>query len=137
MAVSTEILNDDVKDLRKDFAASQLSLTNEINGVRVAVEKLSTRLNMVVAILGGLSLAALGLTITGLCAGFYWAGSIETSVKGLGERSKAVDARIDKLEENVNARFDKVDARMDRIEPQLSGLQSSIAKILEQTKPSR
>jgi hypothetical protein len=108
MPVTTEAVNDDVKELRKDFHEAQITTTKEFGEVKAELGKISTRLNMVVAILGGVSIVA----ITGLCTGFFWAGSIDNSVRELRTKVDASDAK-------------------------LSDLQASIAKLLEQTKTLR
>ncbi len=110
---TTESLDTDAKDLRKDLAAVQLALTKEIGEVKVSVEKLATKVNLAVGLLGSVAIASLGIAIAGIANGSFWAGSINNAVVELKSQQA-------KQEQAANLRFER--------------LETSIAKILEQTK---
>jgi hypothetical protein len=97
-----------------------VSLTREIGDVKIAVGVLGSKFGMTTGILGLLEGATLGVAITGLCSSFSWAGSINANVGELKGSLLKVEGRIDRLESSIAARFAKIE--------------SSITKLLEQTK---
>jgi hypothetical protein len=123
----TEILNDDIKELRADFREMRNtmdSLKNDHRELAVGLAEVRTEFRFAKWLLGILLLA----TISGIGSGIWWAATITANMRVLEavvfEKSKATEARFDK----TDARFDKTDARFDKLE-------STLAKILEQGKP--
>ena len=110
MPVSTEVLNEDIKDMK-----------SEIHGIDTRLAALAAEFHFAKWLLG-LSLA---LTLSGISFGIWWGGNINAKVDGLEKRFDKIDNRFDRLESSV----DGLEKRFDRLE-------TSVAKILEQTKPA-
>ncbi len=98
---TTEVLSDDVKDLRTDLHKTEVALSAEIHRVDNAVGKLSGEF----AFYKWLTGATFATVLTGVVA-MSWTGGT------LSARVGAVEARLDKME----GRLDRMEAKIDRIE---------------------
>ena len=105
---TTEVLHDDVKELRSDFHQLELTLSGEIHKVDNAVAKLGAEFSVFKWLLG----ATLATTLSGVVGSAYWAGSLSSRVSSLEGRIDKIDARLDR----IDTRLDQIDARLDRLE---------------------
>jgi chromosome segregation ATPase len=126
----TEILNEDIKELRADFREMRNtmdSLRKDLHGVSNGLTEVKTEFRFAKWILGFLLLG----TISGIGSGIWWAATITADMKALeanlSDKTKMLEAKIDEKAKATDARFEKVDARFDKIEAML-------AKLLEQGK---
>jgi hypothetical protein len=140
MPAPTDLLNDDLKELkadakglREDLHKVEVALTKEIQRVEVALKeevhgvdnRLTVLSTQVKGMLSGIRTLAV-LTLASVLSGVWWGATITSKVDALEKRfarfEAKVDARFDKLEASFDARFEKLEA--------------SIARVLEQTKPT-
>jgi chromosome segregation ATPase len=112
MAVPTEVLNEDVKELRLDIR----EVRNKIDLVKDESQRISLGL---ADLKGEFRLIKLLLVL------------VIGGIGGTSLQYVRLESRVGALE----TKADKLDARMERIETQLSALQVSIAKLLDQAKP--
>ena len=118
----TEVLNDDVKDLRAD-----------VREVRVKVESVkdeAQRIALYQAELKG-EFRYIKFFLGTLLAGFIGAG---VEFFRLDSKVGTIETRFDKFEAKVDAHFDKVEERMNRSESQLADLKSLVSKLVDQGK---
>jgi hypothetical protein len=91
---STEILNDDIKELRADIPKLDVGLAELRQGVKDAIALGKWAGTVLVAVL---STSGIGAVI--------WGASLTTKVYGMesrgNEKFQAVDARFDKLEASI------------------------------------
>jgi hypothetical protein len=91
---TTELLNDELKELRGDLHKVQLELKDEIHHVAVSVAELKTHLLLSTKVATwGITIIA-GTLITSTIGSIWWASKINTKVDGL-------ELRFDKLEGSV------------------------------------
>ena len=86
MPVSTEVLNDDIKELR-----------SEVHGIDSRLSALAAEFGFAKWLLG----LSLGLTLSGIGLGIWWGGNINAKVDGLEKRFDKIDNRFDRLEASV------------------------------------
>ena len=86
MPLSTEVLNEDIKELR-----------SEIHGVDTRLSALAAEFGFAKWLLG-LSLA---LTLSGISFGIWWGGNINAKVDGLEKRFDKIDNRFDLIDKET------------------------------------
>ena len=116
---TTEVLNDDLKDLRSDLNRVETALSGEIHQVDNAVAKLAAEFGLFKWLVG----ASLVASVSGIVSSAYWAGTITTRVTALESRADKVDGRLDRIESSLGG----IASRLDRIEV-------SIAKVASRTE---
>ena len=112
---TTESINDDVKELRDDLHKVEVAIREDFHRVETRVTADIRELTVQVrGILTAVKLIAV-LTLTSLAASIWWGATLTADLRNLdartADRSKALDARLDKIE-------------------------AATAKILEQTRPA-
>jgi hypothetical protein len=126
MPVSTEILNDDIKELRGDIHKLDVGLAELRTEVKdaIALGKWAATLFIATILTSGVGTIIWGASLTTKVYGMETRGNekFQELNARFDEKFKVVEARFDKLESSIDARFDKLEA--------------SIARILEQTKPA-
>jgi hypothetical protein len=115
MPVPTEVLNEDIKELKA-----------EIHDLGIGLAELRTEVRDAIALAKYAATIIIATALTGGVGAIWWGASLTTKVYGMetrgNEKFQEVNARVDKLESRIDARFDKLDA--------------SIARVLEQVKPA-
>ena len=123
---TTEVLNDDLKEIRGDLRKVECSLFAEIHQVEDSlgmkihqVEAEIHRVDNTVAKLGAefagfkwLLGVTLATTLLGIVGAAFWTGTLTSRVASLEGRVGKIDARLDK----IDTRLDGVDGRLGRIE---------------------
>lgn len=115
MPVSTEVLNEDIRELKSEVHQLGIGLAELRQEVRDAIGLAKWAGTLLVATL-----------LTGGVGAIWWGASLTTKVGGMesrgNEKFAEVGARFDRLESKIDARFDK--------------LEVSIARLIEQTRPA-
>ena len=119
---TTEILNDDLKQVRADMHQIELSLTAEIHTVDKAVGKLAAEFGVFKWLLG----ATLATALSGVVGSAYWAGSLASRVTALDARVDKLDGRLDRIE----SRMERIEGRMNSIDGRLERIESTITKAI-------
>jgi hypothetical protein len=94
---TTEAVNEDVKELRKDLHEVQVSLTGSIHEVDTKIEKLSSEFNFAKWLIGLLLVTA----VAGVVSGVWWAASINANVGELKVRIDRIEASLAKILEQT------------------------------------
>ena len=125
---TTEVLNEDVRDLRGDFREIRGHLDSfkseifvDVRRIDLGLTRVQTEFSFAKWLLGSLLVAA----VTGISTGIWWAATISANVRNL---EISTNDRINRLESSANDRF-------GRLESSVKNLEASIAKVLEQTRP--
>ena len=112
---TTEVLNDDMKELKGEMHKLAIELAELRQEVRDAVGLAKWAGTVLVATL-----------LTSGVAGIIWGASLTAKVYGMesraNEKFQEAGSRLDRLESRIDARFDKLEA--------------SIGRLIEQTKPA-
>jgi outer membrane murein-binding lipoprotein Lpp len=148
----TEVLNDDIKELKSDIRENRTKIDlvkDEVQRSAVAQAQMRAelrednhRIALSQAEMKGefrMVKLLLSLMLAGI-AGAVWqfyglngkVNGIEVKVNGLEAKVNGIEAKVNGIEakmSGIEARFDKADSRSERLE-------SAVAKILEQTRPS-
>ncbi len=106
---TTEVLNDDLKDLRTDLHRVETSLAT-------AVAKLAAEFGLFKWLVS----AALVASVSGVVSSAYWAGALATRVTALEGRADKVDGRLDRIEAGLAG----ITSRLDRIEVSIAKVAS-------------
>jgi prefoldin subunit 5 len=121
MAAATDLLNDDLKELKAEVHA----LRDDIQRVDKDVDRVG---NQVKGLLTSIKLLAV-VTLTSVGGSIWWGATLSADLRNLNVRSddrfKVSDAAISRLEmkvetlsldlRNLEKRFDKFEAKMDQI----------------------
>ena len=122
---TTEVLNDDIKDLRREIHDRYDSLGKEFRGMAVEFAELRGELKVTFDLVKWAG-ALLVTTILGSGAGgLWWASDISAQVRMLNGK---VAEKSGELDAKIQERFKAVDVRLDRLE-------SLIIKALDQGRP--
>ena len=113
---TTEVLNDDLKELRSDLHRVETVLTTEIHRVDNAVGKLAAEFGLFKWLVG----ASLVASVSGVISSAYWAGTLATRVTTLETQADKVDGRLDRIEAGLAG----VTSRLDRIEVSIAKVAS-------------
>jgi hypothetical protein len=107
MPVSTEILNEDIKELKGD-----------IHKLGIGLAELRTEVKDAIALARWAGTIFVATLLTGGVAAVWWGASLTTKVYGMesrgNEKFAEVGARFDKLEAKVDARFDRLEVSIAR-----------------------
>jgi len=122
MPIPTEVLNEDIKELKGDIHKLAIGLAELRTEVRDAIGLAKWAGTILVATL-----------LTSGVGAIIWGAGLTAKVYGMESRTG------EKFQE-VGARFDKLDARIDRLGSNLDArfarLEASIARAIEQVKPA-
>jgi hypothetical protein len=117
MPVPTEILNEDIKELKaevRDIRGDLDVLKADIHRMDVSLAELRSDVRSAISLGKWAGTVLVGLMLTGGVSAVWWASRVDADVRNLAvrydERFKAVDARFDKLEARIDARLDKLEA---------------------------
>ncbi len=116
---TTEVLNDDLKELRSDLHKVEISLLDRMSQIETTLAKLAGEFGLFKWLVG----ASLVASVSGIVSSSYWAGSVASRVTALEGRADKTDARLDRIEVGIAG----VNSRLDRIEV-------SIAKVASRTE---
>jgi hypothetical protein len=129
MAIPTDVLGDDVKELKgelRDIRSNLDVLKADVHRIDVSLAELRSDVRSAIALgkwAGTLLVAAL---LTSGVGAVIWGARLDAKVSGMETRSneKLLEAatRADKLEARIDARFDKLEA--------------AIGKLAEQARPA-
>ncbi len=165
MPVSTEVLNEDIKELKGDIHKLAIGLAELRTEVRdaIALAKWAGTVLVVTLLTSGVGAIIWGASLTAKVYGlesrtgekFVEVGTridersrevvtrIDGVEKRVGEKFVEVGTRIDKLEvkiDKVEAKIDKLESRIDKLEAGIDArfdkLEASIARVLDQLKPA-
>jgi prefoldin subunit 5 len=134
---TTEVLNEDLKELKGD-----------LHQVAVKLADLSAEVRMTI----GLARWAGVFLVTYGAAGICWAASLSSDVRVLAGRADKLETRMEKVEiavvrlesrmdeldarmDKLESRMDKLDTRMDKLESRFDKFESLLTKLVEQTRP--
>jgi prefoldin subunit 5 len=144
-ATPTEVLNDDIKELKGEIRENRTKIDlvwNEVQRLAIAQAQMRVELladNHKIALAQAemkgefrFVKLLLSLVLAGIAGSVWQFYGLNARVNGIEVKVNGIDARLDK----VDARLDKVDARLDKVDARLERLDSSVSKILEQTKPA-
>jgi len=109
---TTEVLSDDLKEVRSDLHKVEVALAAEIHKVDNSVTKLGAEFAVFKWLLG----ATLATTLAGVVSSAYWAGSLASRVTSLEARVDKVDSRLDR----INGHLEQIESRLDRIEASIT-----------------
>ena len=126
-AIPTEVLNEDIKDLRGDIREVRQKIDLVKDDIqRVALVQADSK--------GEFRLVKFLLTVVILgIAGSAWQFfNLNSRVNGVELRLDKVDFRLDK----IDSRLDKMDSRLDKLDSRLERFETSVLKILEQPRPA-
>jgi hypothetical protein len=103
MPVSTEVLNDDIKELKGD-----------IRKLDVGLAELRTEVHDAIGLAKWVGTVLVGVLLTSGVGAIIWGASLTTKVYGMesrgNEKFQEISARIDKLESRIDGRFDKLES---------------------------
>ena len=94
---TTEVLNDDLKEVRSDLHKVEVTLATEIHKVDNAVAKLGAEFAVFKWLLG----ATLATTLSGVVGSAYWAGSLASRVTALEARFDKFEGRLERIESSI------------------------------------
>jgi hypothetical protein len=114
MPVATDVLSDDIKEIK-----------GELHQLGIGLAELRQEVKDAIALAKWVGTIFVATLLTGGVTAIVWGASLTTKVYGMesrgNEKFQEVGARADKLESRIEARFDRLEA--------------SIARALEQAKP--
>ncbi len=94
---TTEVLSDDLKDVRSDLHKVEVALAAEIHKVDNSVTKLGAEFAVFKWLLG----ATLATTLSGIVGSAYWAGSLASRVTALEGRFDKFEGRLERIEAGI------------------------------------
>ncbi len=105
---TTEILNDDLKELRADFHRTEVSLTTALGRLEAAMKgemgQLQSSLSKLAGEFGVFKLivsATLGAAVSGLVAVAWTGGSLSSKVNELDRRVDRIESRMERMETGI------------------------------------
>ncbi len=114
---TTEILNEDLKDLKREIHERYDSLREEFHGVAVELAELRGELKVTFNIARWAGALLVTTILTSGAAGLWWASGLNAKFDGLQnvmeERFKASDAKVDGLGKVMEERFKASDTKVD------------------------
>ena len=102
---TTEVLNDDLKELRSDLHRVETALST-------AVAKLAAEFGLFKWLVS----AALVASVSGVISSAYWAGSLASRVTAIEGRADKADGRLDRIESSLSG----ITSRLERIEASIT-----------------
>ena len=137
---TTEVLNDDIKDLRRDIHERSDLLGKEFHGVAVELAELRGELKVTFNIVKWAGALLVTTILTSGAAGLWWASDISAQVRTLNskvaEKAGDLDAKIEEKFRGVDDRLKAVDEKFKVVDARFDRLESLIIKALDQGRPA-
>jgi peptidoglycan hydrolase CwlO-like protein len=129
MPAETDILNDEIKDLRNDFQRFRFEIEEKFKRVEISQAELKTQLNFSsrVAVLGITIIATTLITATS--SGIWWATTINTKVDQIQTRFDFSLQKSGTDVQEIQKRLERLDSSLDRSESKLDALTKSLQAI--------
>ena len=102
---TTEVLSDDLKEVRSDLHKVEVNLAAEIHKVDNAVGKLGAEFSVFKWLLG----ATLATTLSGVVGSAYWAGSLASRVTALEGRFDKFEGQLERIEASITKAIGRAD----------------------------
>ncbi len=102
---TTEVLSDDLKEVRSDLHKIEVTLAAEIHKVDNAVARLGAEFAVFKWLLG----ATLATTLSGVVGSAYWAGSLASRVTSLEGRFDKFEGRLERIEASITKAIGRAD----------------------------
>ena len=133
MPVSTEVLNDDIKELK-----------GEMQRLGVGLAELRQEVRDAIGLARWAATLLAGVLLTSGLGAVIWGARLDTKVSGMesrtAEKFQEVGIRIDAMEKRIGEKLQDADKRVDKLEARIDArfdkLEASIAKALDQLKPA-
>jgi len=121
---TTEVLNEDLKEVKadlRDMRSSLEELKNVGHGTAISLAEMRGEFRFAKWFIG----LTLGVTIGSIGTGIWWAATVTADLHNL---EKGAAEKYQSIEKSSADRYHAIETRMDRLE-------ASIAKLIEQTRP--
>jgi peptidoglycan hydrolase CwlO-like protein len=126
MPVTTEVLNEDIKELKaevRDIRGDLDVLTADVHRIDISLAELRSEVRAAIGFGKWVGTALVTLALTSGITAIIWGASLNAKVYGMedrnSERFQEVGTRIDRTEVRIGEKFQEVNTRIDRLESRI------------------